>query len=226
MGQEYFGDVLDSSDKRMDFDYEDVFKMDALKLLTFKAKSAPSKGVNLSQGTDMVSGKNNGYDFKHKSEIKVAHENDLETKVTVSNKDFKLEAEWQPADLNKDMHFSAEVESKIVPAKSEWEAKLEVKAGGMEVGPMRPWTELQFDTNQAKEHTLTFSQNLQMDDFHVGYNLVGDVNNSSLSKAWAQLAWRNSGFGDIYMRANKARFVGLGWSASTPCGNASVSTEA
>jgi hypothetical protein len=45
---DYYCDILDCSDKRMDFDAEDTFKQDALKQLSFKAKSAPGKGLTVS----------------------------------------------------------------------------------------------------------------------------------------------------------------------------------
>ena len=42
MGQDYYGDVCDTGDKYLDYDVEDYFKMDPLKEISFKVKSAPS----------------------------------------------------------------------------------------------------------------------------------------------------------------------------------------
>ena len=157
MTKQYFGDILECGDKRMDYEVEKPWKVDDIKLMTFKAKSAPSKETSISHGTDMVRAKEPGtYEFKHKSELKTTmHDNDV--KLTISNKDFTLQSEWEPADLNKDgQHSSIDVEAKCTPAKDDWEAKVEFKIGGMKVGPMVPWTEFQLDTNKAQEHMLTY----------------------------------------------------------------------
>jgi hypothetical protein len=138
----YFGDILEDGDKRMDYEVEKPWKKDDLKMLTFKVKSAPKKGLSLSNGVDMVRNKSGGYDFKHKSEFKRAVD-EREYKFVASNKNFEAELEWSPADFNKDgIQSSVDVEAKCTPAKNDWELKVEGKFGGMELGPVTPWTEV------------------------------------------------------------------------------------
>jgi len=212
----YFGDILEDHDKRMDFEVEEPFKMDAIKLLTFKAKSKPAKHIALSQGVDMVRGKTAGdFDFKHKSELtKTNKDGSGSTKFTASNKDFAVDREWAPEDLNKDgMHSTIELEGKWTPAKSDWEGKLEWKIGGMKMGPIVPWTELQVDTNKAKDHTVTYSQNLVYENnFHCAWKLVGGAKEKKLTEAYGLLAWNTSEMGDLYFRSNCLKnIVALGW---------------
>jgi hypothetical protein len=42
MGGDYYCDVLDCSDKRMDFDHEEHLKFEQLKTMTLKVKSEPT----------------------------------------------------------------------------------------------------------------------------------------------------------------------------------------
>lgn len=92
----------------------------------------------------MVAGKTAGtYDFKHKSELKSSINDECEGKLTATNKDYALELEYNPADLNKDgLHSSLEVEAKCTPVKGDWEGKVEFKVGGYELGPIKSWTEV------------------------------------------------------------------------------------
>ena len=101
MTKQYFGDILECGDKRMDYEVEKPWKVDDIKLMTFKAKSAPSKETSISHGTDMVRAKEPGtYEFKHKSELKTTmHDNDV--KLTISNKDFTLQSEREPQILTR-----------------------------------------------------------------------------------------------------------------------------
>ena len=139
----YFGDVLESGDKRMDYEVEKPEKKDAIKMLTFKVKSAPSKKLAMSNGVDFTRGKGDGYDVKHKSEIKYRCTEEHESKFTVTTKDATYQWDYETRDFNKDgMHASVEVEAKCVPTKPDWEAKVEAKIGGYEVGGVEGWTEV------------------------------------------------------------------------------------
>ena len=140
----YYGDVCDSADKQLDYDVEDPFKMDPLKDISFKVKSAPTKKTNMANGADMVKGKAPGtWDMKHKTEIGHQCCDNFKATVTSSNKDFAAKVNWGPADLNKDgMDSSLEVEAKCIPAKEDWEANAEFKIGGFELGPIKPWSEV------------------------------------------------------------------------------------
>jgi hypothetical protein len=141
---DYYCDILDASDKRMDYDHESQFKQDPLKQLSFKTKSAPSKALSLSNATDMVKGKIEGsWDFKHKTELKhVCANNQYEMKITSSNKDFTLEMNAAPTNLNKDMNTSFHSEAKCTPQKSDWEVKMSAKVGGFKLGPVVPYSEV------------------------------------------------------------------------------------
>ena len=144
MGGDYYGDVLDCSDKRMDYDPCDQFKQEPLKTLSFKVKSAPAKALSMANGMDMVRGKNAGeWDFKHKTELKYAcASNQYETKVTASNKDFTLAVEARPEKWNQGLNTKFEVETKCIPQKGDWEAKVEAKVGDFQVGPIVPFTQV------------------------------------------------------------------------------------
>jgi len=144
MGGDYFCDVLDCSDKRMDYDFESMHKQDDLKTMTLKIKSAPTKGLSLSNGADMVRGKGAGaWDFKHKSELKYSCANaQYQTKIVASNKDFTLGVTAEPASLNETMQTSFEVEAKCIPQKQDWETKVQAKVSGFQVGPISPFTEV------------------------------------------------------------------------------------
>ena len=143
MGGQYFGDVLEDGDKRMDYEVEKPNHKDAIKLLSLKLKSAPAKNMSLSNGVDMVrGGKEGAFDFKHKTEFKNSCD-EQDWKFVVTNKGFEGELEYTPADFNKDgMHTSIELEGKSTPAKNAWEGKVELKTGGFELGPMTPWVEV------------------------------------------------------------------------------------
>lgn len=103
----YFGDIFDDAEKRMgDGEYEfaddgKLFKPPTVKLLSGKLKSAPAKGISLSQGVDMVSKGEGKFDHKHKTEMKFAAADELDAKFTVTNKDWAAEAEYAPASFNK-----------------------------------------------------------------------------------------------------------------------------
>jgi len=133
----------------------------------------------------MVSGKEPGtYEFKSKTEVgRECPTNKYGYKVTMSNKDFAFEAKVEPKGLNKDgMHSIVKGDVKYIPAAENWEGKLEFKVGGYEIGPITPWSELQLDTNKAKNHMVTYSQNLLMEkNFNLAWKLVGDVNKNKLT---------------------------------------------
>lgn len=197
----------------MDYDHEDVDKMESVKLLSLKCKSAPTKATNLSQAWEMVKGKDKGsLDFKSKTEFKrVEGEHDL--KLTFTNKDYSFEWNWGPADLNKDgMHGNVEVEGKCTPAKDDWEVKTEFKVGGFKLGPLQPWSEFEFSTNKGGDNNLTYSQNLVYEnDFHIAWKTSYDLKKSALADCYGWLAWRQNASSWWWFRSNCLnRFVGLG----------------
>lgn len=210
MGKDYFGDILDDADDRMGCSVEEPFKCDGPKILSIKVKQTPDKGLALAQGMDMVAGKAAGaVDFKQKMEFKAKINNENSIKLTATNKDFGFEYDFNPEDLNKDgMHCQLEVEGKYMPAKSDCSGKAEFKIGGFEIGPLKPWTEIQFDTNKSLNHELTFSQNLNMDDYNVAYKAITDM--KTLTSAYGAFAVKNK-TGDFFIRANLLnKFVGVG----------------
>lgn len=140
----------------MDYDYELPHKFDGPKVFAFKCKSSPGNGVDLAQSAEMVAGKVAGaFNFKHKSELKKKFDGEHSLKFTSTNKDYELQYTLSPEALNKDgVEGQLEVKAKCLPATNGWEGSAEFKAGGFELGPIKPWTELQLETNQDKEHTL------------------------------------------------------------------------
>ena len=139
MGGEYYSDTLDGSDKRMDYDPESYFKQDPLKQLTFKVKSAPGSGLNMSNGCDMVRGKDAGtWDFKHKTELSktCGQAGRHTTKFTGSNKDFTINQVSEPEDMNNSHHTQFELEGKCTPQKSEWEGKVIARIGNFKLGDL------------------------------------------------------------------------------------------
>lgn len=209
----------------MDYDHEDVDKMESIKLLSLKCKAAPTKETNLSQAWEMVKGKSEGsMDFKTKNEFKrVAGEHEI--KATFTNKDFTVEWNWEPSDLNKEgMNGNLEVEAKCTPAKNDWEAKAEFKVGGFSMGPLTPWSEFQFNTNKGGDHLLTYSQNLVYEnDFHCAWKTEYDMTKSALANAYGYFAWRQDANTWWWFRSNCLnKFVGLGsthsvWSNPMTC---------
>lgn len=49
------------------------------------------------------------------------------------------------------------------------------------MGGAKAWTELQLDSNKKKEHKLTYSQNINMDDYYMGWKMVYGVNAAKLT---------------------------------------------
>lgn len=197
----------------MDYDHEDVEKMESIKMLSVKCKAAPTKQTNLSQAWEMVKGKKEGdLDFKTKTEFKRV-EGEHEIKTTFSNKDFTVEWNWEPSDLNKEgMNGNVEIEAKCIPAKNDWEAKGEFKVGGFSMGPLSPWSEFEFSTNKAGEHNFTYSQNVVYEkDVNVAWKTQFDLKKSSMSACYGWIAWRQDAANWWWFRSNCLnRFVGLG----------------
>merc|ERR1712086_1223533 len=172
----YYGDVLDGTDKRMDLDFEKPLKCDAPKELSLKIKAAVCKDTGLSVSQDMVDGK-----FKVKNEM-TKKMGEHAGKLTVTNKDYTYEHKWTPADLNKDgMKSTLVAEGKLMPAANDWEGKVEYKIGGLDLGGAQAWTELQLNSNKKKEHKLTYSQNMKMENYHLGWKMVYGVGAKKLT---------------------------------------------
>ena len=144
MPQDYYSDVLDKSDKMMEYDCEDPHKCDPIKEMTLKVKGACGPKTTLSTSTDFVSTKGSEpWTFKSKTEVKHTICTGFTTTAVASNKDFTLKFGVQPKEYNQDgMNSSVEMEAKCTPQKNAWEAKAEFKCGGFELGPIKPWTEV------------------------------------------------------------------------------------
>lgn len=64
-----------------------------------------------------------------------------EAKLVSSNKEHELDLEWKPTDLNKDgQKVEIETEVKCQPIPNTWSGDVELKAGGFDLGPIKPWT--------------------------------------------------------------------------------------
>jgi len=68
--------------------------------LAFKAKSSAG-GLSLSQGIDLVK-KGDDYQQKTKTEAKKKFDEEHTVKLTAKNKEYEVEWNFSPADLNKD----------------------------------------------------------------------------------------------------------------------------
>ena len=157
--------------------------------------------------------KSGAHSFKHKTELKKKFDEEHKLKFTATSSDYELDYEFSPESLNKDgVESSLEVKGKYVPAKEDWEGSAEFKVGGFELGPIKPFTEIQLDSNKGKEHSLTYGQNLVYEkDYHCAWKLTTDF--SKLTSAYGLLALMNTSKGNFYFRSNCLNnFVGLGCS--------------
>ena len=97
---------------------------------------------SLSQGADFVT-KGDGFEQKHKTEVKYACSDEHNVKVTMTNKDAEAEWEFAPASMNKDgREVTMQVDFKAKPPNGESEGKVEAKCGGYELGPLKGWSEV------------------------------------------------------------------------------------
>ena len=134
-------------------------------------------------------------------------------KLTVTNKDYTYEHKYTPESLNKDgMQSSLVAEGKMMPAANNWEGKAEFKIGGVDLGGAQAWTELQLDSNKKKEHVFTYSQNMKMENYHMGWKLAYGANAAKLTQADGFIAGLcPNGKYAMYLRAaGLQRFVGVG----------------
>lgn len=204
-------DPLFPIERMGDYKYDKPHKFDAPKLFSVKCKGSPGNGAELSQSMDMSTGKDGAIGFKHKAELKKKFNDEHSLKFTATSADYEMEYEMEPEALNKDgMHGQVEVKAKCLPATNGWEGSAEVKVGGFELGPIKPYTQLEFGTNNKKEHSITYGQNLVYDgNFHCAWKLHHDL--KALTEAYGLLALKNTPYGHFYFRSNCLnRFVGLG----------------
>lgn len=164
---------------------------------------------------DMVKGKGDAPDFKHKVELKKKFDSQNTVKIVGTNKDFEFDYDFTPEALNKDgVDFSVEVEGKYTPAKNDYSGKTEFKLGGFKLGPVTPYSELQLDfaKGQAKPD-VTVSNVFTMDEYNLGVKAVlKDF--KTVDEAYLVAAVKNS-TGHFYLRSNVlTRFMGLGCNVS------------
>lgn len=94
----------------------------------------------MSAGQDIVKDGKGGYNCKHKTEVKTKC-GEWEYKLVSSNKEHEIEIEYEPTDLNKDgQKVEVEVKGKCQPIPNTYSGKLQLKAGGFDLGPIKPWT--------------------------------------------------------------------------------------
>jgi hypothetical protein len=220
----YFGDILDDAEKRMgDGEYEfaddkKIHNPPNVKLLSAKAKSTPAKGLNFSQSADLVSKGEGKFDHKHKTEVKCAAADEHEIKITATNKDYAGEWSFAPSQFCKDgKEVTFETEFKREPASGKMTGKIENKCGGYNMGPLKGWSELQFDFEKKGSNPvsteMTFSQTLNHTDFWFGTRFVTPVPKPALESAALTLLWVNGPW-DLWARASyfhKALASGFTW---------------
>lgn len=117
--------------------------------------------------------------------------------------------------MNKDgFEATLDTSHKRKPANSEYEGKVELKAGGYELGPVKGWSELQFDYGKEfdkdsgkHENTkaLTVSQTLNHTDFWFGFKGEADLTSKfNLTSCGAFFFW-NNGAWDFWGRGSFVR---------------------
>ena len=96
----------------------------------------------LSVGQDIVrDAKKGGYNVKQKIELESKCGDEWNCKFTTSNKSHEVKVEYEPADMNKDgQEVQLQVEAKCEPAPEKWSLETELKGGGFDLGPVKPWT--------------------------------------------------------------------------------------
>ena len=73
--------------------------------------------------------------------MKVKATDEWDLKLISSNKEHEVEAEYKPADLNKNgQSVEFDIEAKCNQAKNAYSGEIEVKAGGFDMGPIKPWS--------------------------------------------------------------------------------------
>lgn len=176
-------------------------------------KSA-GEGTELEVSQD-IKRKGDDYSIKHKSELKTTCCKEWDLKFKCSNKKNELGVEWKPTDMNKDgQEVEVDFEFNEKPAQGSnaqsWGAGVELKAGGFDMGPIKPYTNLGFKTNDKQDHEITWSQNMVYEkEFHAAWNIKMDQAMAMKSAyGWLGMTGAN---GNYYLRANLLdQFFGLG----------------
>lgn len=135
-------------------------------------------------------------------------EHALECKVSNSKTEF--EYSMAPGGMNSGGQCGSVVVGGDTNFKDDaWTAHAEVSAGGFEVGPMKPFTTINCETNNAGEHSLTYSQTVAMDAMHLGWKVAADKS-AALTAAHAAAAMNADGK-LMYARADILnKFFGMG----------------
>jgi hypothetical protein len=174
--------------------------------MSVKMSSEPKKGLGLEHEFKMVRGDEGGHEYEHKTEFKKTCDcNQFEQKFTASSKDFSWEGEVTPDAHNKDgNHTQINLEGSCAPAKNEWNAKVGLKFGGREIGPITQWMTTEFETNQSKDHKGTFTSNWNYEkDYHCAWKVICDMKNKmKMTEAYGILLFNNTGHGNWYFRSN------------------------
>jgi hypothetical protein len=129
----------------------------------------------------------------------------------ITNKDWAMEWSYAPSQFCQDgKEVTFESEYKRTPTSGAFTGKLENKCGGYPLGPMKGWSQLQFDfagngTNLDSTE-MTFSQTLNHSDFWLGCNFVTPIPKPALSTAAASLLWKNGAW-DFWARGSFMRKV-------------------
>lgn len=185
----HFDDLLDSEDKLISIAGEDItdpHKAYKIKVFSYKIKSSPDANTSLAIGQDMSRGKTEGsFDYKQKIELK-RHEGEFDLKWVATNKDYEVEADWAPKDLNDGIATNLVAGLKMTPKADtmEWSANAEVHTGGFDMGPVKPHVGLIFNTNHKSEHEVTINENLVYEkDINVASSTTINVNDKSIDSA-------------------------------------------
>lgn len=113
-------------------------------------------------------------------------EGEFDLKAVATNKDYEVEVQWAPKDLNDGIETTLAASVKMTPSKEamKWEAEAKVASGGFEMGPIRPHFDLNFSTNNKSEHEVTIQENMVYEkDINIASSTTVDINSKSLTSA-------------------------------------------
>jgi len=131
-------------------------------------------------------------------------------KLTAKNKEYEVEWNFSPADLNKDgQKTELSVTGTCNPA-SKGGADIDIagklKFGGIGTDTIKSWSELEACTDGKSLHKAEFSQNLHMHSDGQCYSagVAGEWcgNHNKLEKLQVQVVGQKFSWGDAWMKAN------------------------
>lgn len=165
----FWEDLLADSDTRMNVDFEDKFKSDAIAPLTMK-----------------LAWKAQGFAMKYAQKLNEAGKWAPKIEWSTGCGEFNFGGKWSAKDAEMTVcmkpeamnsggsHACIEAHGETNFKDETWEASTTLCCGGMEMGPMKPYTHLALSTDNGGEHGVSWCQNIAMDDMNLGWKLKAD----------------------------------------------------